>query len=74
MLGKDMADAVGQEPEGDVTDASSFDTEQLGFMCGIEVHQQLATGNFTPANHLSSSMLPSIQYLTNGLDMLGNFD
>ena len=44
MLGKVMADAVGQEPEGDVTDASSFDTEQLGFMCGIEVHQQLATG------------------------------
>lgn len=44
MLGRVMADAVGQEPEGDVTDASSFDTEQLGFMCGIEVHQQLATG------------------------------
>ena len=44
MLGWGMADVVGQEPEGDVTDASSFDTEQLGFMCGIEVHQQLATG------------------------------
>ena len=44
MLGKVMADVVRQEPEGDVTDASTFDTGQLGFMCGIEVHQQLATG------------------------------
>ena len=39
-----MADVTSQEPQGDVTDASTFDTEQLGFMCGIEVHQQLATG------------------------------
>ena len=39
-----MAGDGHQEPEGDVTDASTFDTEQLGFMCGIEVHQQLATG------------------------------
>ncbi len=39
-----MADVTHQEPQGDVTDASTFDTEQLGFMCGIEVHQQLATG------------------------------
>ena len=39
-----MADVAHQEPQGDVTDASTFDTEQLGFMCGIEVHQQLATG------------------------------
>ncbi len=44
MRGKFMADVTHQEPEGDVTDASTFDTEQLGFMCGIEVHQQLATG------------------------------
>lgn len=44
MLGKAMSDAILQEPEGDVTDASTFDTAQLGFMCGIEVHQQLATG------------------------------
>ena len=44
MLGMAMADVVSQEPEGDVTDASTFDTGQLGFMCGIEVHQQLATG------------------------------
>ena len=39
-----MADVTHQEPQGDVTDASTFNTEQLGFMCGIEVHQQLATG------------------------------
>ena len=44
MRGKFMADVTHQEPEGDVTDASTFDTKQLGFMCGIEVHQQLATG------------------------------
>ena len=44
MRGKFMADVTHQEPEGDVSDASTFNTEQLGFMCGIEVHQQLATG------------------------------
>ena len=44
MRGKFMADVTHQEPKGDVTDASTFDTEQLGFMCGIEVHQQLSTG------------------------------
>ncbi|MGY8669669.1 MAG: hypothetical protein ACKVJ7_01305, partial [Candidatus Poseidoniales archaeon] len=30
--------------EGDVSDPASLDPESLGFMCGIEVHQQLATG------------------------------
>ena len=44
MLRMFMADVVHEEPVGDVTDASTFDTVQLGFMCGIEVHQQLATG------------------------------
>jgi glutamyl-tRNA(Gln) amidotransferase subunit E len=39
-----MAEIVRKEPEGVLEDASSFDTEQLGFMCGIEVHQQLSTG------------------------------
>ena len=39
-----MAEIVRNEPEGVLEDASSFNTEQLGFMCGIEVHQQLATG------------------------------
>lgn len=32
------------EPIGDVANPASLDPESLGFMCGIEVHQQLATG------------------------------
>ena len=32
------------EPVGDIADAGSLDPESLGFMCGIEIHQQLATG------------------------------
>ncbi|MCS5585497.1 MAG: Glu-tRNA(Gln) amidotransferase subunit GatE, partial [Pseudomonadales bacterium] len=32
------------EPTGDVGDADALDVESLGFMCGLEVHQQLATG------------------------------
>ena len=32
------------EPEGDVANPALLDPEVLGFMCGIEVHQQLATG------------------------------
>ena len=32
------------EVPGDVADASSLDPAALGFMCGLEVHQQLATG------------------------------
>ena len=32
------------EPEGDVANPAALDPEGLGFMCGIEVHQQLATG------------------------------
>ena len=39
-----MAGSHYPEPKGDVDDASSLDPDQLGFMCGIEVHQQLATG------------------------------
>ena len=39
-----MAESHFPEPEGDVSDAESLDPTQLGFMCGIEVHQQLATG------------------------------
>ena len=32
------------EPNGDVSTPSELDPKSLGFMCGIEVHQQLATG------------------------------
>ena len=35
---------MADEPQGDVHRPSALDPEQLGFMCGIEVHQQLATG------------------------------
>jgi len=33
-----------REPAGEVGDANALDPEQLGFMCGLEIHQQLATG------------------------------
>jgi len=39
-----MAEPQTTEPVGEVADASALVPEQLGFMCGIEVHQQLATG------------------------------
>ena len=32
------------EPPGDVADSDSLDAAALGFMCGLEIHQQLATG------------------------------
>ncbi|MEE3083341.1 MAG: Glu-tRNA(Gln) amidotransferase subunit GatE [Candidatus Thermoplasmatota archaeon] len=32
------------EPEGEVADANGLIPDELGFMCGLEVHQQLATG------------------------------
>ena len=35
---------MADEPVGDVHRPSELDPEQLGFMCGLEVHQQLATG------------------------------
>ena len=39
-----MAESHFPEPEGDIADAEALDPHKLGFMCGIEVHQQLATG------------------------------
>ena len=39
-----MAESHFPEPEGDIADAEALDPDKLGFMCGIEVHQQLATG------------------------------
>ncbi len=32
------------EPVGDIADADSLDHGALGFMCGLEIHQQLASG------------------------------
>ena len=40
---------------GDVADADRLDPAALGFMCGLEVHQQLATGKL-------HSRLPSTLY------------
>ena len=39
-----MAESHFPEPEGDIADAEALNPDRLGFMCGIEVHQQLATG------------------------------
>ena len=32
------------EPIGDVSKSDALDSVALGFMCGLEIHQQLATG------------------------------
>tara|TARA_B100001109_G_scaffold56957_1_gene46121 strand:+ start:322 stop:477 length:156 start_codon:yes stop_codon:yes gene_type:complete len=50
-----MADAHVAEPEGEVGDANSLNPEKIGFMCGLEVHQQLSTGNYilgSPGNYM----------------------
>ncbi len=35
---------MAEDVPGDVADANGLDPEALGFMCGLEIHQQLATG------------------------------
>ena len=45
------------EPQGEVSDANALDPDALGFMCGIEVHQQLATGKL-------HSRQPGVLYLS----------
>ena len=35
---------MGGEPIGSVDDSNSLDPEALGFMCGLEIHQQLNSG------------------------------
>ena len=35
---------MAEDIPGDVSDANGLDPTALGFMCGLEVHQQLATG------------------------------
>ena len=39
-----MAEVHVNEPEGEVNNATALNPEGLGFMCGLEVHQQLSTG------------------------------
>ncbi|MDA0715102.1 MAG: Glu-tRNA(Gln) amidotransferase subunit GatE [archaeon] len=38
-----MAGAL-SEPSGDISSPEFLDCDELGFMCGLEIHQQLATG------------------------------
>jgi len=39
-----LRNAMGAEPIGLVDDANSLDPKTLGFMCGLEIHQQLNSG------------------------------
>ena len=41
---KESPPVIHMEPMGDVSRPSSLDADALGFMCGLEIHQQLATG------------------------------
>jgi len=43
-MGFAMREVFTEQPVGEIADADALDPEILGFMCGIEVHQQLATG------------------------------
>ena len=43
------------EPYGEVAKASELDPSNLGFMCGLEIHQQLNTGKL-------HSRMPSTLY------------
>ena len=35
---------INMEPMGDISSPDNLSPEGLGFMCGLEIHQQLATG------------------------------
>ncbi len=39
-----LPNSMGAEPVGAVDDANSLDPSALGFMCGLEIHQQLNSG------------------------------
>ena len=41
---------IHMEPMENVSRPSSLDADALGFMCGLEIHQQLATGQVTFPN------------------------
>lgn len=43
-MGFAMGETFTEQPVGEIADADALNPENLGFMCGIEVHQQLATG------------------------------
>ena len=43
-MSKSLATSIRMEPVGDVFASDSLNPQGLGFMCGLEIHQQLATG------------------------------
>ena len=44
MKGKDLSNTIIMEPIGDISDPENLNPDILGFMCGLEIHQQLDTG------------------------------
>ncbi|MBK64401.1 MAG: Glu-tRNA(Gln) amidotransferase GatDE subunit E [Euryarchaeota archaeon] len=44
MKGKDLSNSISMEPIGDISNPESLNPDILGFMCGLEIHQQLDTG------------------------------
>ncbi len=44
MKGKDLSNSISMEPIGDISDPENLNPDILGFMCGLEIHQQLDTG------------------------------
>ena len=55
---------INMEPRGDISSPDNLSPEGLGFMCGLEIHQQLATGKL-------HSRMPSELY-DFGLDEIPN--
>ena len=43
-MSESLATSIRMEPVGDVFASDSLNPQGLGFMCGLEIHQQLATG------------------------------
>ena len=44
MKGKDLSNTIIMEPIGDISVPENLNPTILGFMCGLEIHQQLDTG------------------------------
>ena len=44
MKGKGLSNCISMEPIGDISDPENLNPDILGFMCGLEIHQQLDTG------------------------------
>ena len=59
-----LVSVINMEPMGDVSSPDNLSPEGLGFMCGLEIHQQLATGKL-------HSRMPSELY-DFGLDEIPN--